>query len=726
MVVVAAVVCAYALGTTSTRVILKKPQVSANQMGHYLAGKVSKKDSNSGKSKKTETVYVELKSDGQVSKTTVSDMITVKGNDSIVDESILKNIKNIKGNEKYSNEDGKLVWENKGKDITYQGTTDQAPPISVSISYALNGKDISAEDLEGKSGELQIQYRFKNNARTKGHDFVPFVVLGGFIFDDETFSNVQIDNGKVADYDESKIVLGYAVPGLDSHLQSVFKGAEEYLNKISLPDAFTISADVKDCTMSMGLLIATSSIGDFNIKDSIDLSNLKSKINELQNGADTLVDGANQLSSGSSKLASASTKVKKGTNSLTSGLKKIKKGAKKNHKGNKKFHKALNSGLDSAKSGAKKLADGSDALAKGAKSVDDGVKKIDKGATDLNSGSKKVSGGIDQVVNGFEKKDGINDGAKAIKNGTKSANGGVKQLVEMLQSTPSSIEKQIDGVLAQVKQASGGAISTEAQLNGLIEGINSAVKSGTPLETVLQAQGLDANTYYSLVQAYYSIQTLENVKSSLSSQISSHKDEISALTKGMQSLEDGSSALAAGLNTAYVGLSSLSKGASTLNQGTTTLKNGTSELSKGTGSLKDGANTLNSGVTELYSGVKVMKVKIGKNSPKLTSASSKLYKAIETAHSGSKTLSNGMVTFCNGMDTLNSGTKSLKDGANTLNEKGIKKITSIFGDKADGVIDDIQDLLDAGNSYNSFSGISKDMNGQVKFIYKTPEIGEME
>lgn len=726
MVVLVSMVCVYALGTTNTRAVLKDPQVSPRQMGNLLAGKVSKKDSKSTKAKKTETVYIELNGDGSVDKTTVSDVIEAKGKDPITDESILKNIKNLKGDEKYTEEDGNLTWENKGKSITYQGTTDAKPPIDVSISYTLDGKDISAKDLEGKSGELQIQYKFKNNARTKGHDFVPFVVLGGFILDGETFSNVVVDNGKVADYDESKIVLGYAVPGLGDNLHKTLKTAQEYLNKVDLPDQFTISADVENCTMSMGLIIATSNLADFNIKDSIDLSNIKSKINKLQAGADALVDGANQLSDGSQKLATASPKIKKGTSDLHSGLKKLKKGAKKNHKGNKKFHKELKKGLSSAQSGAKKLADGANELAKGAKSVNDGAKKVNKGAGDLDAGSKDLTGGIAQIINGFEKEGGINDGSKALKKGAKDANDGVKQFIDMLQSTPDTLDDQIASIMSQVKEASGGQITSEAQLNGLIEGINAAVKGGTPLETAVAAQGLNVSTYYSLLQAYYSIKTLNNVKQSISSLINDHAEEIERLSKGMDSLESGSSNLANGLYQAYMGLNSLSQGASSLSDGTGALKDGTNTLSKGTQSLKDGADTLNQGVITLYNGVKVMKVKIGAASPQLVEASGTLAKAIKQACDGSKTLADGTATFCNGIDTLADGTKTLKDGAQKLNEEGIRKITSLFGDKAEKAIDKIQNLLDAGSSYKSFGGISKDMDGQVKFIYKTPEIGERE
>ena len=90
MVVVASMVCAYALGTTNARVKIKKPEVSVNQMGNFLAGKVSKKDAKAKKPKKTETVYIELNGDGGVKSATVSDLLEVKGKDPIKDKSSLK------------------------------------------------------------------------------------------------------------------------------------------------------------------------------------------------------------------------------------------------------------------------------------------------------------------------------------------------------------------------------------------------------------------------------------------------------------------------------------------------------------------------------------------------------------------------------------------------------------------------------------------------------------
>lgn len=102
---------------------------------------------------KKETVYVEMNADGTVTKTTVSDVLKVKGKDNISDVSDLTDITNISGDEAFTTDNGKLIWENKGKDISYQGTTTKSAPIDIKVSYYLDDKEISPEDLAGKSGK---------------------------------------------------------------------------------------------------------------------------------------------------------------------------------------------------------------------------------------------------------------------------------------------------------------------------------------------------------------------------------------------------------------------------------------------------------------------------------------------------------------------------------------------------------------------------------------------
>ena len=81
------------------------------------------------------------------------------------DESSLSGIKNLKGEETYSTDGNKLTWETDGKDIYYQGTTEQALPVSMKFTYYLDGQEMKPEDLKGKSGHLTIHIDYRNNTK---------------------------------------------------------------------------------------------------------------------------------------------------------------------------------------------------------------------------------------------------------------------------------------------------------------------------------------------------------------------------------------------------------------------------------------------------------------------------------------------------------------------------------------------------------------------------------
>ena len=95
---------------------------------------------------KKESVYAKLNSDGSTKSIIASEHLTNIEND-IVDKSKLENITNVNGNEKYTKDGNKIVWENKGNDIYYQGDFKDKLPIEVSVKYYLND-DIVEEDEE--------------------------------------------------------------------------------------------------------------------------------------------------------------------------------------------------------------------------------------------------------------------------------------------------------------------------------------------------------------------------------------------------------------------------------------------------------------------------------------------------------------------------------------------------------------------------------------------------
>ena len=54
------------------------------------------------------------------------------------------------------------VWTAEGKDVYYQGEIDKKLPVDISVSYTLDGKNVSAKELAGKSGRVTIKYSYKN------------------------------------------------------------------------------------------------------------------------------------------------------------------------------------------------------------------------------------------------------------------------------------------------------------------------------------------------------------------------------------------------------------------------------------------------------------------------------------------------------------------------------------------------------------------------------------
>ena len=112
---------------------------------------------------KEETVYVNANADGSEDQITVSNWLKNAGTEkNLQDESELKDIKNVKGDEEFTQSGNKLTWQTDGEDIYYQGTTTKEPPVSVKFTYYLDGKEIKPDDLAGKSGKLKITSEYED------------------------------------------------------------------------------------------------------------------------------------------------------------------------------------------------------------------------------------------------------------------------------------------------------------------------------------------------------------------------------------------------------------------------------------------------------------------------------------------------------------------------------------------------------------------------------------
>lgn len=211
---------------------------------------------------KNETVYVIADASGAAKKIIVSDWL--KGVDTkgkVKDVSKLKDVKNVKGDETYTvNEDNAYEWAANGDDIYYQGTGTTELPVKLKLSYKLNGKTVSADEIAGKSGKVTIRIDYENtqkekvkiNGKTQEVN-VPFLMLSGMILDDDKFKNVEVSNGKAINDGTRTIVAGFALPGMQDSLD-IDK------DEMEIPDYVEITADTTDFELSTTMTVAMNDI----------------------------------------------------------------------------------------------------------------------------------------------------------------------------------------------------------------------------------------------------------------------------------------------------------------------------------------------------------------------------------------------------------------------------------------------------------------------------------
>ncbi|WP_253295545.1 hypothetical protein [Roseburia sp. MSJ-14] len=89
---------------------------------------------------------------------------------------------------------------------------------------------------------------------------------------------------------------------------------------------------------------------------------------------------------------------------------------------------------------------------------------------------------------------------------------------------------------------------------------------------------------------------------------------------------------------------------------------------------------------------------------------------------GILTLKNGVPALVDGVSRLRDGSMKLSDGLKQFNDEGISKITSLLKNDVGDLAERLKATIKTAQNYKSYSGLTENMDGEVKFIYKTEEI----
>lgn len=583
-----------------------------------------------------ETVYVILNADGTQQKIYVSDWLKNQGE----------------------------------KDSYTQSTPDKEAPVSLKVTYSLDGNEISAADLNGKNGHVVIRYDYTNElyetreiAGKEEKIYVPFAVMTGMILDNDNFSNIRVSSGKVINDGSHSVVTGIVFPGLGINLDM-----EE-----DLDDYLEIEADVTDFTMNESYCIATNSVfSRLDLSNVDDLDDLTEAMDDLEDATHQLMDGTSDLYDGVTELYDKSGDLKDGVKELYDGSKDLRDGAYKVADGTV----TLRGGIGSLQSGVDTLQEGTKTLLAGTQSLQSGANDLKTGLGQLTAQNDTLNGAATQVFDTL------------LSTATSQLTAAGLTVPNLTKENYSQVLDSATSNLTQLQSYDGALAVVLPQVNA---------KMGTSLTAdqykVIKSSVTDGNAtnpYAALVTA---------VESNVSQVMQTAQSSISSLQTLKASLD--------GYNQFYTGLQTYTAGVASASAGAAKLAAGSAQVVAGASQLKDGADKLVSGSKELYDGADT-----------LVNGASDLADGSGTLADGVNTLSDGSDKLIDGVSQLKDGAKELKDGMVEYNDEAISKLTDMDTDELQEVIDRLKATASVSESYDSFTGDNNGMDSSVKFIYK--------
>lgn len=463
--------------------------LSAVMAGSMMPVTVFAQSNDENPTEKTETVYSVLNSDGSISDTIVSSWLHDEDGINNIKETLnLTDVKNIKSNEKPSKDGNTYTWNAKGNDVYYEGTATKQLPVSVKIRYELDGQEMSANDIQGKSGHLKLTISFTNNysqvKNINGKSIVihPSYLAGGMLnMSTGNFTNVKCESGKIVNDGTNEMLAFANIPGLNETLKSA--GLDKVNNQLGISDDVTVEADVNDFDLGSIMVGMTNEIDLAS-----ELGDIGS-VSELTDGIDQLIEADDQLIDGSKQLYDGTTQLKEQAAPLTGSSDQV-----------------------------RQLSAGAIQLNDGVKALQTGLTAYTNGVDTLAAGSQQLYGipqGVSQIQNGVS--GNLGQGKTNLLDGATALNEGLKQLEAQVNTlTPTELDTmqtQIQGAMATLAGMQTTITDDSAKLGGLSKSLNTASNAITTITQYNEDLKSD-------------VETLKNDVSDLKDQISNKNNEI--------------------------------------------------------------------------------------------------------------------------------------------------------------------------------------------------------
>ncbi len=530
-------------------------------------------------SEKEEVVYVNMDNKGKVTGTYVVNIFT---DNDITDYGEYSKVSNMNTKDEISYKDGTINIENTADKLYYQGTLDSAEiPWNVNIKYKMDGKEYSAEEIAGMSGNLTLEVNISENTKAKEVFFENYALQAAVKLDTNICKNIVSDEATMANVGDLKQLTYTVMPGSDKNI----------VITADVTDFEIASIDINGIKLNLGI-----------DKNTIDTSELTEEINKLVDAVSELDDGATALNGGAESLSGGAIKLNEGINTINEAL------------------NTLNGKSSSLKAGSEEVKTALVTIQTSLKNVNVSAEELKK----LSTASMQIKEGINNLVNGLKTADGSIDTyySKLAEAGLTDINKFVGQHNEALAALGITNTQR---ALYAAYQSAGDS--------GVIQKLGELVASGDSEATTLYTEYSKGNSnaitnYIATAGKLISVEgllkadvayiqgsnqliggisgTLDSNKGPLMTGALALQKNYEAFDSSIQGLVSSLQTLASNMNTLKSGIDTLVTNYDALDGGIGEYTNAVNSITMGYAKICEGAVSMVTGTSDLYDGTKTL------------------------------------------------------------------------------------------------------------------------
>ena len=392
---------------------------------------------------KEEVIYANVSADGTVEKVYAVNVLDIAEEGLITDYGDFSSVENLTNTEKLTLENDIVSFTASQGRFYYRGDMKQAVlPWIFKIEYTLDGQPVSADELSGKNGLLQIKITTDKNESINDGYFENYMLQIQFTLNTENFTDIHASKATIANAGKNKVISFTAMPETSCE--------------------FSFSSKVLDFSMPSAQVTALPFSFSFSMPDTSDISEqltaLTDAISGIYSGTSGLKEGLVAITANSDDLTSASASIAEALTDLAANGDELLYGS----------HEIL--------SGLQQLSENLSQMPQ----LQQPVLKIEEGFKTFNTGLEEYVRGIKQLATSYTALDvGISqtmNGIGEIETGAEQLWDGTKTLYEQTNDLPQTFQEEIDNLISSYDKSAFDAPSFTSALNTKTESVQFLIK----------------------------------------------------------------------------------------------------------------------------------------------------------------------------------------------------------------------------------------------------------